>query len=712
MSSCPASDTGTYTSGTIGYTYDVDGNVLTKTAPAPNQTGTTTVVTNYSYDSLHRLTRKSYNDGSTATVQYGYDGTALTGCTTAPPALSPVDANPISYRSAMCDGSGATSWSHDAIGRVLKEQRKIGSTNKPVSYQYNLDGSLWKLTYPGTGKIITYTPGAAGRPLAAKDVGGGINYVVNAHYAPFGGLTSMTQGTTPITVSNSYNKRLQPVTLSASTPSATLFSLSYDFHVGTGDNGNVFQIVNNRDGTRTVNYTYDALNRLKQANTTSSTWGETYTLDPWGNLTNIGGVTGKTNHENLNAAPASVQNKLPGFGYDAAGNMISNGSVTYTFDAENRLTGTAGWTYTYDGDGKRVKKTNGSAGTVYFTGTGSDPIAENSLSGTNLEEYIFFNGKRIARRDVSGSVVHYYFSDHLGSTSVVADATGTTIEDESDYYPFGGERPITTGDPNNYKFTGKERDSESSLDMFGARYYANTMGRFMTPDWADKPIDVPYADFGNPQSLNLYSYVKNNPTTTRDPDGHCTDPLSCGAEFAGIGTLIEPGGGTVVGAVVGGIVGGAVLYFGGNAIINGLQHPDNSGDNASPPPSAPTNVPQGTPGTTETNVSQGTPASTSQQGVVDNSPAQMAGGPKAANAPGVTAGGQATDKYGNKLGPSRETQVNTTRSNTREAARNRALNEGSGAVEHSNPTEGNPHFHPTDNKGKKKPSSTHHEYPD
>ena len=93
-------------------------------------------------------------------------------------------------------------------------------------------------------------------------------------------------------------------------------------------------------------------------------------------------------------------------------------------------------------------------------------------------------------------------------------------------------------------------------------------------------------------------------------------------------------------------------------------------------------------------------------------PLQMAGGPKADKAPGVTSSGQATDEHGNKLGPSGDKQINTTRSNTREAARNRALNEGSGAVEHSNPKEGNPHFHPTDNKGKKKPSSTHHEYPD
>jgi RHS repeat-associated protein len=72
-----------------------------------------------------------------------------------------------------------------------------------------------------------------------------------------------------------------------------------------------------------------------------------------------------------------------------------------------------------------------------------------------------------------------------------------------------------------YKFTGKERDAESSLDMFGARYYGSSLGRFMTPDWAAKPVTVPYAHFANPQSLNLYSYVNNNPTTTADPDGHC-----------------------------------------------------------------------------------------------------------------------------------------------------------------------------------------------
>jgi RHS repeat-associated protein len=71
------------------------------------------------------------------------------------------------------------------------------------------------------------------------------------------------------------------------------------------------------------------------------------------------------------------------------------------------------------------------------------------------------------------------------------------------------------------KFTGKERDTESGLDMFGARYYGSSLGRFMTPDWSGTPSAVPYAKLDNPQSLNLYAYVGNNPLVRIDKDGHC-----------------------------------------------------------------------------------------------------------------------------------------------------------------------------------------------
>jgi RHS repeat-associated protein len=71
-----------------------------------------------------------------------------------------------------------------------------------------------------------------------------------------------------------------------------------------------------------------------------------------------------------------------------------------------------------------------------------------------------------------------------------------------------------------YKFTGKERDAESGLDYFGARYYGSTMGRFMSPGWAAKAEPVPYSKLDNPQTLNLYSYVENNPLSQVDEDGH------------------------------------------------------------------------------------------------------------------------------------------------------------------------------------------------
>jgi len=74
-------------------------------------------------------------------------------------------------------------------------------------------------------------------------------------------------------------------------------------------------------------------------------------------------------------------------------------------------------------------------------------------------------------------------------------------------------------------FTGKQRDSESGLDYFGARYFSSNVARFMSPDWAAKPTTVPYANFGDPQSLDLYDYVRDNPLTSTDADGHaCGNP--------------------------------------------------------------------------------------------------------------------------------------------------------------------------------------------
>ncbi len=154
-------------------------------------------------------------------------------------------------------------------------------------------------------------------------------------------------------------------------------------------------------------------------------------------------MTGKTNYENFNAAPASIKNQLSGYSYDAAGNLLSDGlGHGFTYDVENRIIATGGFTYVYDGDGKRVKKCSAtpcSSGTLYWTGIGSDTLFESDLSGNPTAGYTYLEGRRIARVDYPANVIHYYFSDHLGSASVITDTVGTMPpQKESDYYPYGG----------------------------------------------------------------------------------------------------------------------------------------------------------------------------------------------------------------------------------------------------------------------------------
>src|SRR6478752_56182 len=334
--------------------------------------------------------------------------------------------------------------------------------------------------------------------------------------------------------------------MSANAPSQTVFSIGYDFHVGNGtsgaDNGNVFGVTNYKDTTRSQTFTYDALNRLISAqnagtdctvnvlNGNKKFWGNTYTYDAWGNLLNKTKIGTACAGENLSVT-ADTQNRIhatgaPDYLYDAAGNMTFNATPptqTYTYDQENRLTGAAGYTYTYDGDGNRVRKSNGNLaanGTLYWEMT-PGVVAETDLAGTTKSEYIFFGGERVARRDGATGTggVFYYFSDHLKTASVITDSAGV-IKAESDYYPWGGELQFVNNDTNDYKFTGKKRDLETGLDYFGARYYSNGLGRWVSADWSSTPVPVPYADFYDPQTLNLYQFVGGNPASKADPDGH------------------------------------------------------------------------------------------------------------------------------------------------------------------------------------------------
>jgi RHS repeat-associated protein len=560
---CPATASTNLTPGTTGYSYDLDGNLLQKTSPAPNQTGSSTVTLSYCYDALNRVTGKAYTAQTcsngllpTPLVSYTYDQSACLGLSAC---------YNVGHRTGMTDQAGSESWAYDTMGRIWADQRTTNSLSKTFTYSYNLDGSTAMLGYP-TGpnntnpEVVAYQPGGAGRPLSLTTNGAG--FVGDAHYAPSGAMCNLQDDWDgEWTAVNTYNSRLQPATYqvqqqfsgtlptscTAITTTANVMDFKYNFiDSSSHNNGNVQSITNNIDWHRSQSFVYDSLNRISTAQTNADNqpayqgdtnsiklcWAETYTYDAWGNLLSLGlnsatqpnyvGCTQESGFNYTNSMGANNRLTATGFTYDAAGNMIASpGPSTYVYDAENHLTSTAtpsgSATYTYDGDGKRVMK---STGTLYWYGASSDALLETDLSNNLKFQYFYFGGQRVGRENNSNQV-QWYFGDHLGSSRVVFSLNG---DDDSDFYPFGGERVISSGAGNQYKFTAKERDSESGLDNFGARYDSSSMGRFMTADPGNIGVNRL-----NPQSWNAYSYSLNNPLSLTDPTGLyvCEDSEKC-----------------------------------------------------------------------------------------------------------------------------------------------------------------------------------------
>ncbi|MBW8869257.1 MAG: RHS repeat-associated core domain-containing protein, partial [Acidobacteriales bacterium] len=242
----------------------------------------------------------------------------------------------------------------------------------------------------------------------------------------------------------------------------------------------------------------------------------------------------------------------------AGGYIIDDGLNRYLYDGEGRVCAAQSpalisggppqiTQYVYDAEGQRVAKRYvsswtcdlsqpSSGGAIYINGQ-SGQITELSFDSNGTSTWVHTNigaGRVLiatyqddngGTSPVTGSL-HFALSDWLGTKRMQTSYNGT-VENQWSSLPFGDGLVSSGPDATEHHFTGKEHDSESGNDYFPARYYSSSMGRWLSPDWSAQVAPVPYAKLENPQSLNLYSYMLNNPLSGFDPDGHTA---SCGGD--------------------------------------------------------------------------------------------------------------------------------------------------------------------------------------
>jgi RHS repeat-associated protein len=527
------------------YSYDGNGNLTTRTRPAPNQPNPgATVTTNYTYDSLNRVTRQTYSDGVTPEVDSVYDQAVAPMSPSAP--LANTNGR-LAY--AFSPNSTMDIYSYDAMGRTLNVWQCITApctTAWNAQQTYDLAGDLTSVAY-NTGATLTYQ--YDGAPQLIEITSSGLSTLTSPLFGPppsgqqyeYGpvGLLNATLGTSPgaLAEARTYNNRTWLNCLQVGTPGLNCTASVYSLYLGTtgvgyAGNGNIISVNDSVNGN--WSYSYDGFNRLASAQTPPSnpTLGYSYSYDRFGNRWSQA-VTAGTGLQMQLSFNANNQISTTGYRYDAAGNLMMDGVNCYTYDAENRLSSVAPispplsgicgadtMSYLYDAEGRRMARVqSGAVVKQYYYDAAGHMITEANASGTWLRAEIYAGSRHLATWNSNTSTTYFNHADWLGTERVRTFGSGTQAGQPCEWItslPFGDGQSIQPQNggctPTPTFFTGKERDSESGLDYFGARYNASSLGRFTSPDPAG-------GHYGDPQTLNRYAYVANNPLRLTDPAG-------------------------------------------------------------------------------------------------------------------------------------------------------------------------------------------------
>ncbi len=548
------------------YVYDDLGRATSVKTPETNQVATQFqynnfglvtqrtdargVITTYGYDNLNRLTSISYNVGSS-----GVPATSSVGLTYDQGGAA---AFALGRLTSMSDGAGSETYTYNNLGEITQLQKVVSGTTYTMAYQYNLAGELSQITYPSS-HVVQSGYDAIGRLSAVSN--GSANYASGFAYNPAFQLTGFNYGN-GVNASFGYTPdRLLLQSLAYTQGINTLFSTNYWYKTdstncpsgASGNNGQIQCITDNVDSGRTISYGYDALYRLTSAVTNGSAnyvkWGLSWSYDRYGNA--LAETQTFDSPAHFSVSVDATTNHVTGspYAYDANGNMTNDGNNTLVYDAENRAVsatnGGGSGSYSYDGNNLRVSKSSGGTTTVYIF-SGSKVIAEydnGAAPSSPSREYVYSGGALLAKIDSSGT--KYYHQDHL-SNRLMTDSNGNTLA-QLGHYPFGESWYNASNDK--LLFTTYERDAESGNDYAMMRSYVNALARFSSPD----PLSGSRA---NPQSLNRYPYVHNDPINSVDPIGLRGHPYyfctpGANSQFS---TSCNPGGD----------------LFGGNCAVDGI----------------------------------------------------------------------------------------------------------------------------------------------
>ena len=521
-------------SGSTSYIYDANGN-LTQKSDARG------IIILYVYDALNRIKQRSYSGETgyqTPMVSYEYDNL-------------PHAIGKLTKVSSSVSANEFTSF--DIIGRATASKQTTDGREFPMSYLYNLSGSLTEQTYP-SGRAVQNILDAEGNLSAVRSkknsAAGYWNYADSFTYNSAGAAVSLQLGNGKWE-STKFNSRFQPTRIALGNIQNAANLLKLDFAYGTTqNNGNILsQTITVSDTakdngfTAIQTYTYDSLNRIKSASETIDSnqgWSQAFLYDRYGNRTfdepntttltkNCGSSPNFTvcvpdrKLENPEILPSNNRIKtdqdgdnIADYVFDSGGNTkkTANG-LTYVYDGENKQVEALNAAnqpigyYYYDGEGKRVKKV--------VPGTGETTLFVYDAGGKLIAEY-----STILAETPQAA---YTTSDNLSSPRISTSADGAVIA-RHDYHPFGEEIDIVASperteglgyksDELRKKFTGYERDGETGLDYAQARYYASYYGRFSTPD----PVKMRKGRQADPQRINLYVYTRNNPYKFVDISG-------------------------------------------------------------------------------------------------------------------------------------------------------------------------------------------------